>query len=182
MSISLQLERLTSGMIAQNANVVFDSTTISNGTISYDSTTGIITLQAAGRYQFTWWVATQSTLSFIGTGFALISSQGDSIIANSPIKTGEVVGIGIIEITAAPVTVELRNNSDAAISYSSIVPVKASLLVIGQDDIDIAGPTGPTGAQGNTGPTGLQGDTGATGAQGDVGPTGPQGDTGSTGA
>ncbi len=166
MSISLQVERLIAGTVESNANVIFDSTVISTGNISYDNVTGVITIQEAGRYEFDWWVATQSSISAIGAGFALVSSQGDTIIGNSPIKTGEVVGVGIIEVVTAPVTVALRNNSNATIYYSTIVPVKASLAVIGTDD---TGMTGPTGATGPTGPTG---DTGPAGPTGDTGPTG----------
>lgn len=135
MSISLQVERLIAGAVETNANVIFDSTVISAGNISYDDTTGVITIQEPGRYEFDWWVATQSSVSTIGAGFALVSSQGDVIIGNSPIKAGEVVGVGIIEVVTAPVTVSLRNNSSSAIYYSATVPVKASLAVIGPDEV-----------------------------------------------
>lgn len=135
MSILLQVERLIAGTVESNANVIFDSTLIATGNISYNSATGVITIQEAGRYEFDWWVATQSSISTIGAGFALVSSQGDTIIGNSPIKTGEVVGVGIIEVVTAPVTVALRNNSSATIYDSTTVPVKASLAIIGTDDM-----------------------------------------------
>ena len=178
MSILLQVERLIAGTIESNANVIFDSTVISSGNISYDNATGVITIQEAGSYEFDWWVASQSTPSTIGAGFALVSSQGDTIVGNSPIKTGEVVGVGVIEVVTAPVTVALVNNSSAAIYYSQIVPVKASLAVIGTDDTGMTGPTGATGADGATGPTGP---TGADGTDGATGPTGTDGGTGPTG-
>lgn len=130
MSILLQVERLTAGTVESNANVILDSTVISSGNVSYDSATGVITIQEAGRYEFDWWIATQSSISTIGVGFELVSSQGDTIIGNSPIKTGEVVGIGVIEVVTPPVTVSLRNNGDATIYYSALIPVKASLAVI----------------------------------------------------
>lgn len=142
MSISLQAERLIAGAVESNENVIFDSIVMSDGNISYDNTTGVITIQEAGRYEFDWWVAAQSSISTIGAGFALISSQGDAIIGNSPIKMGEVVGVGIIEVAAAPVTVVLSNNSSATVYYSTIVPVKASLAIIGTDDTGVTGPTG----------------------------------------
>jgi len=134
MSILLQVERLVAETVESNANVIFDSIVTSSGNISYDNATGVITIQEAGRYEFDWWVATQASISTIGAGFALVSSQGDTI-GNSPIKTGEVVGVGVIEVATAPVTVALRNNSSAAIYYSTIVPVKASLAVIGAHDM-----------------------------------------------
>ncbi|MDR1630157.1 MAG: hypothetical protein LBS36_08105 [Oscillospiraceae bacterium] len=138
MSILLQVERLIAGAVESNANVIFDSTVTSSGNISYDSVTGVITILEAGRYEFDWWVATQASVSTIGAGFALVSSQGDTIIGNSPTKTGEVVGVGVIEVVTAPVTVALTNNSSATIYYSTIVPVNASLAVIGTDEAVLA--------------------------------------------
>ncbi|MDD4715773.1 MAG: hypothetical protein PHT34_04380, partial [Oscillospiraceae bacterium] len=187
MNEALQVERLAAGTVERNANVVFDSSTVLTGNIDYDSVTGVVTLNESGRYEFGWWVATQSSASTNGAGFVLVSSQGDSVIGNSPIKTGEVVGIAVIEVESAPVTVELQNNSTAAVFYSTTVPVKAGLAVIGESGGGETGPTGPTGPQGETGPTGpqgLQGETGPTGPQGlqgETGPTGPQGLQGETG-
>lgn len=96
---------------------------------------------------------------------------------SSPIKTGEVVGVGIIDIDTAPVTVALENASPTSFIYSSIVTVKATLVVV-EDDVPIIGPTGATGATGSTGATGATGPTGATGAIGATGPTGSTGPTG----
>jgi len=48
----------------------------------------------------------------------------------------------------------LRNNSNATVYYSTIVPVKASLAIIGTDDTGVTGPTGPIGSTGPAGPTG----------------------------
>lgn len=138
MSILLQIERLIAGNVGSNANVIFDSTMTSSGNISYDSATGVITILEAGKYEFDWWIATQTSMSALGSEFALVSSQGDTIIGNSPIKTGEVVGVGVIEVVTAPATVALRNNSSATIYYSTIVPVKASLAVIGTDETALA--------------------------------------------
>lgn len=151
MSILLQAERLIAGTVESNAPVIFDSTVISAGNISYDSATGVITIQEPGRYEFDWWVAVQSSASAAGTGFALASSQGDNIIGNLPIKTGEVIGVGIVEVTAAPITVALRSSSSATTYYSATVPVKASLAVIGIADTGTTGPTGPTGPTGAVG-------------------------------
>lgn len=153
----LHIERLVDGAINANANVLFDSTIIASSNISYDSGTGAITLLEPGIYEFNWWVATQTSVSTSGMGFVLESTQGDILIGNSPIKTGEVVGFGIIEVEIAPVTVELKNNSTATILYAPTVPVKSVLTVFGGESI---GATGPTGPQGEIGPTGPEGPTG----------------------
>ena len=171
---ALQIELNTATTVAAGANVLFDTIVYSSGTISYNPATGVITFNEAGRYVLDWWLATQSSQSTNGTSFALSSSQGDFLEGNSPINTGEVYGIGIVDVIAAPVTVSLVNISTATVFFSLIVPLKGTLVIV-QDDI---GPTGPTGATGPTGPTGAAGLTGPTG---DTGPTGPTGDTGPAG-
>jgi hypothetical protein len=60
-----------------------------------------------GRYLITWWVATQSSLGLHSLSFAVVSSQGNNINAVSPIKTGEVIGIAIIEVDSIPMTLRL---------------------------------------------------------------------------
>ncbi len=182
-NIALQIERLAAGTVATGDNVIFDSTIYSSGNISYNTITGVITFNEAGRYVLDWWVATQSSQSSNGAVFALSSSQGDFLEGDSPIKTGEVVGIGIIEVVEAPVTVSLVNASTHTFFYPTFVPLKATLVVV-EDDIVGIGPTGPTGTTGPTGatgPTGPTGATGPTGSTGNTGPTGPTGDTGPTG-
>ncbi|MBP1924211.1 hypothetical protein J2Z76_000064 [Sedimentibacter acidaminivorans] len=179
-NIALQVERSTAGVVGINDNVVFDTIAYSSGNISYNSLTGVMTFNEAGRYVFNWWVATQISSSSNGTAFALSSSQGDFSEGASPIKTGEVVGVGIIDVTSAPVTVSLVNGSSSLVYYSPVVPITATLVVI-QDDVPEIGPIGPTGDTGPTGPTGDTGPTGPIGPTGDTGPIGPTGDTGPTG-
>lgn len=142
----LQIERLVDGTVGVNDNVIFDSIVVISDSVSYNSTTGTITLLQPGRYEFDWWVDTQSSASSNGVGFALVSSQGDLLVGNSPIKTGEVVGVAILVVNEVPVTVELKNNSTAEVYYPTIVPVKATLVVIGGEGSGGTGPTGPTGA------------------------------------
>ena len=174
---ALQIELNTVTTVASGANVPFDNIVYSSGAISYNPVTGVITISEAGRYVLDWWLATQSTQSTNGTAFALSSSQGDFVEGNSPVNTGEVYGIGIIDVVTAPVTVSLVNISTATMYFSQIVPLRGTLVLV-QDDFGPTGPTGPTGA---TGPTGPAGDIGSTGPTGDTGPTGPTGDTGPTG-
>lgn len=178
-SIALQIQRVAAGTVAVSDNIIFETTAFSVGNIDYDTATGIISLNEPGRYIIHWWVATQSSASSNGAVFALSSSEGDYLEGTSAAKTGEVVGMGIIEVTTAPVTVSLINASNAAFYLAASVPLRASLIVF--DEVGETGPTGPTGATGAkgdtgaTGATGPTGATGATGAQGDTGPTGPTG-------
>jgi len=179
-NIALQIMRTASGIVVVGGNVIFDSIDFTSGNISYNPVTGVITFNEVGRYIIDWWVATQATNSAIGVVFSLTSSQSYVIKGDSPIKTGEVSGIGIIDVASAPMTLSLVNSSAGNVSYSTIVPIKAS-LIIEQNDNNI-GPTGPTGPTGDTGATGPTGPTGLTGNTGATGPTGPTGLTGNTGA
>lgn len=170
-NIALQIERSIAGTVAAGSNVIFDTIVYTAGNISYNSLTGVITYNEPGRYVIEWWVATQSSVSTVGAVFALSSSQGDFLEGNSPIKTGEVFGVGIIDVVAAPVTASLLNASNGLFFYSTIVPLKATLVVV---EDDLGGSTGPTGATGAMGATGATGSTGATGATGTTGATGPE--------
>lgn len=142
--IALQIERTTAGAIESSANVIFDSVVFSAGNVSYNSMTGVITFNEAGRYVINWWVATQNSVSPNGMVFALSSSQGDFLEGNSPIQATEVVGVGIIEVTTAPVTVSLINANPGVVYYAVTVPLTATLVVV-EDDLTGAGETGPTG-------------------------------------
>ena len=130
MDMMLQLERLAAGSVNAGQNVLFDTTLISVGDISYDNTAGLITLLQPGRYQFNWWVAPQTASTDSGIVFALRSSQNDVVIGNSPQRNGEVVGMAVVEVAVTPVTVSLQNEN-GMVFYDNSIPVKASLTVWG---------------------------------------------------
>ena len=181
---ALQLNRLAPGSVDIGSNVMFDNIMYSAGSIDYNFLTGVITLNEAGRYIFNWWIATQSSNTMHGVIFTLISSNGVVLEGNSPVGTGQVMGVSIIFVTEAPVTVLLQNSGTAMAFYPHGLPVKASLVVY-EDSLapDVpSGPTGPIGATGATGSTGATGPTGPTGAIGTAGDTGPTGPTGAIGA
>ncbi|WP_101698550.1 hypothetical protein [Clostridium minihomine] len=142
---ALQMDLNASSVIESNERVIFNTIKYSVGDISYNTTTGELTLSAAGRYVIDWWLAVQFSLSTSGAAFALETSQGDLIIGNSPIKTDEVYGIGIIEVTTAPVTVVLKNIGTGPIYLSPSVPLQGTLVLF--EDV-LNGPPGPTGPDG----------------------------------
>jgi hypothetical protein len=94
----------------------------------------LIPINEPRRYVINWWVASQSTQATNGVVFALASSQGDLLEGNSPIKTGEVVGFGVIEITSAPQTLSLINASNAEVFYAVAVPLTATLVIVEDDN------------------------------------------------
>ncbi|HMM23037.1 MAG TPA: hypothetical protein PKA10_20200 [Selenomonadales bacterium] len=128
--ITLQIALQSPGMVASGGNVLFDTVVYSDGTVDYDSATGVLTFSTTGRYIINWWVATQSSLSTNGAVFALSSSQSDLIRGNSPVKTGTICGMGSIGVASAPVTVSLVNSSTATFYYAPQVPLKATLIVL----------------------------------------------------
>ncbi|MDD4797537.1 MAG: hypothetical protein PHO66_07200 [Eubacteriales bacterium] len=156
-NIALQLQRQAGGAVAVAGNIVFDSEVHAAGNISYNSATGVITFGEAGRYTFSWWVATQTTVAG-GPALALATSQGHYLPGNSPAKAGQVTGMGIVDIAAAPVSAVLVNAGVDTLFYAAQLPLSATLVVL-QDDMPLPGPTGPTGPDGPVGPTGPAGPT-----------------------
>ena len=177
---SLQIDLNLATTVAAGTNVLFDTIVYSSGSIIYNSATGEVTFSEEGRYVINWWLATQNSQSINGTPFALISSQGDNIGGDLLIKSGEVFGVGIIDVTTAPTTLALVNVSTTTIYFSLYAQLKGVLVII-EDDISEVGPTGPIGPIGPAGPAGPIGLTGPTGDTGPIGLTGPTGDTGPSG-
>jgi len=173
-TIGLQLRRLLPGTINPNEIVTFETILSSFGPVFYDPGTGIVIINKTGRYLVSWSVATQSSLGSSGITFSIVTTQGDELLGNSPITTGEVVGFALIQVDAAPIALGLVNRTPNSVTYSPLVPIKTT-LVIAEVPEDI----GATGATGDTGPAG--GATGATGATGDTGLTGATGATGTLG-
>lgn len=171
-TISLQLQRQLAGTVNTNSNVIFDTLVNSNGAVVYNSVTGEIVINKIGRYFVNWWVTTQASIGAPNNiAFKIQTSQGDNLIGNSPIKTGEVVGFAIIQVDSAPIALRLINITPTAsgVNYSTTVPIKAN-LVIGEIPEEVGSITGVTGVTGATGPG--VGATGATGANGVTGATG----------
>lgn len=178
-NIALQVQLTTSGTVNNAANVVFNHVLYSSGGLNYDNTTGVVTFSQAGSYVVNWWLATATSLAPGGLAFALASSQGDYIQGTTPVKTGEMYGLGILNVSAGT-TLSLVNSTGCNVVYAS-GPVNASMLITLNQGGN-TGPTGPTGPIGPTGPTGAAGATGVSGATGATGATGYTGATGTTGA
>jgi len=132
----LLIQKTTSGGVAINGNVIFDNVILNNGSMTYDSITGIITLSEAGNYHINWWVASQSVSSGLKTSFSLVSSGGANIIGNSPIKTSSFSGMGIVQVVT-PTTLRLVNSSVGSAYFSSNITVKSmlSISMIGEDEV-----------------------------------------------
>ncbi len=126
--INLQLEMQSGNYVETLANVIFDTVNTLNGNIDYDTTTGIITFNEAGTYKINWWIASQSSLATNGSCFSFVTSDGESY-GNSPIKTDQVSGVCLINITSTPMSAILINQSTETVYYSQIVPTKALMVI-----------------------------------------------------
>lgn len=148
MSITLQISRIAPGTVPGGSAVLFDTVDSVSGVVSYNVQTGLITIGKNGSYSVLWWAASQSSIGTEGVVFQLIPSEGRVQTGNSPSKSGEICGMGILDVTAAPVTLKLTNASGGPVYLASSVPVKAALTVRQTDAEGPAGPTGPTGPPG----------------------------------
>lgn len=146
------MELLSGTPVASASNVVFDHVALSDGNISYSAVSGVITINNPRRYLINWWVATQLSQS-THASFSPISSQGDELAGTSAVKTGEVGGVGVILVEAAPVTVSLVNTSGASYNDATNPLVKAGRALTNDNAEGATGATGPTGPTGPTGDT-----------------------------
>nr|WP_092070608.1 peptidase G2 autoproteolytic cleavage domain-containing protein [Dendrosporobacter quercicolus]NSL48312.1 hypothetical protein [Dendrosporobacter quercicolus DSM 1736]SDM12654.1 Peptidase_G2, IMC autoproteolytic cleavage domain [Dendrosporobacter quercicolus] len=130
MNAFLQIERQTAGFIPAGNNVIFDSSLYSEGDILYTAATGEIALSQVGTFIVQWFVAVQSSIEAASSVFAVsVAGEGRAIIGNSPLKTGATAGYAIVRVDAAPVTIALVNQSGKDVWYSTVTPVKSSLIV-----------------------------------------------------
>ena len=138
MNVNIQLTNTIGGSVLTNQNVIFENVSFTSGDVSYNSTTGVITLNKAGIYLLKWFVSTQASKSTIGTVFSVVGTNINptTIIGNSPIKTGETTGIAVISVETVPAEISLVNESGQEVWYSTINPVKASLVVESHDELE----------------------------------------------
>lgn len=159
-ALQVQLN-LTSPVVVNLAPIIFDTVIYSNGTISYNSGTGEITINDIGVYYIDWWVGTASALTSQGVTFAVLINNTSTISASSPNRLGEVVGNAIVDVITTPTKIKLVNLTPASVQIATNVGHKADLAVFNLTQT--GGATGPTGPQGIQGATGYTGPTGLSG-------------------
>jgi hypothetical protein len=118
--------------VASGAPVIFDTIVSAQSLfISYDDSTGEITIDQTGVFYINWWVSTDGILD--GTDvvptFGIISSAGDDIRASSPNVTNQMSGNALIEVAVSPVTLQLVNVTDGTIAFAT-APIKADLTIV----------------------------------------------------
>lgn len=110
----LQLQYQGGALILENEDPIIFDTTINNAItgVTYDSTTGEITVTETGLYYINWWVATDGSTVEPTIDLAIVTSSGETIISSNPILSGQMSGNALLSITATeanPVTIRLIN-------------------------------------------------------------------------
>lgn len=127
---AIMLERTTGGSVSFLQNLVFNTLSYLSGSINYDPSSGVITFLEPGRYSVNWWVAVQSSAATDGATFSFETTENITVFGNSPIKTDEVVGRAVFDVTAPLVTASLVCRCDPEVYLSSDVMIKANLTVV----------------------------------------------------
>ncbi|QHQ63195.1 DNRLRE domain-containing protein [Anaerocolumna sedimenticola] len=128
--IQAQLQRSPGTIIADGANVIFDSTlTDQSESISYNPATGEFTISKPDNYYISWWVTTDGSAGPVNMVFGLVADGTTIAVGNSPDVTGQVDGDGFLTVSNDPVTLTLVNQTGADVLYANI-PVQANISII----------------------------------------------------
>jgi hypothetical protein len=121
--------------ILSGSNLIFNTVVYSSGNISYNSMTGVISFFEAGRYLINWNISSDGLVGASDDDtakpvtFALSTSQGDFLEASTLLSTGQLSGVGIVDVVSAPVTLALVNASSDTVQLALDTPVKATLVI-----------------------------------------------------
>ncbi len=122
--------------IDNNTPVIFDTIITDNSSgISYDTTTGEITITESGTYYINWWFSADGSPIATTIDLSIVTSTGEIITASNPILSGQMSGNALLDITASagsPVTVQLINTTGNEI-FVGFTTVRADLTIIKSD-------------------------------------------------
>jgi len=116
--------------VSYEESLPFDTPDMSTGTITFDQSTGIFTLNEAGIYKVSWWVATASAQSGSYVSFA-VRFNGEFIIGQTFAATpiGQVNGDLVYWFFEAGTTLELINNTIDTDVTLATTPYQAGMNV-----------------------------------------------------
>ncbi|HBD00444.1 MAG TPA: hypothetical protein DC053_15560, partial [Lachnoclostridium sp.] len=96
--------------------------------ISYNTSTGVATLNAEQNYYVSWWVTTNGAGSSSFVEFSLEINGSSGIASCSPLVTGQLSGITLITVGAIPSTIALVNTTGQTVNYGA-TPVQAHMTI-----------------------------------------------------
>lgn len=115
--------------IPDNGNVIFDTIITSIlPAISYDATNGVITISDNGVYYINWWIGADGSTVAPQILFAIVVSDGQTIPSATPIMSDNMSGNALLNITTAPVTLSLVNQTGNDVFLGGII--KGDLTII----------------------------------------------------
>lgn len=136
----MQLQYQTEDIVTidNDAPVIFNTIITDNSPyISYDDTTGEITVTKSGTYYINWWVSADGSPIAVTIDLSIVTSTGEVITASNPILSGQMSGNALLDITASitdPVTIRLVNTTGNEI-FIGQTTVKADLTIINVDTL-----------------------------------------------
>ncbi|HBE84456.1 MAG TPA: hypothetical protein DDW53_01640, partial [Lachnoclostridium sp.] len=122
--------QLTGGTSVANGSPVIFNTILNNQSIniSYNTSTGIVTLNAEQNYYISWWVSTDGAGPSTYVEFTLQINGSSGVSSSSPIVTGQLSGMALITVGAIPSTIALVNTTGQTVSYGA-TPVMAHMVI-----------------------------------------------------
>ena len=128
--IQLQLVGSANGIIQVNQPVIFDSTiNVQSPTIGYNPTNGEFTINSAGNYFVSWWVASEGSDMNNLLQFSVVANTLGNASGDTPLVTGQVSGTALISATSTPTLLQLRNTSANNITLAR-TPVQANIVIL----------------------------------------------------
>ncbi len=113
--MQVQLQTTDATTIADDAPIIFNTVLNSlSPNISYNATTGEITVTASGIYYINWWLGIDGSTVAPTITYAIVTSAGDTILSSSPILSDNMSGNALLDITASvgtPVIIQLVNQT-----------------------------------------------------------------------
>ncbi|MDD4111236.1 MAG: hypothetical protein PHS54_06835 [Clostridia bacterium] len=132
-AFQVQLQGSSGEVIADGANVIYGTTILNattNNAITYDSSTGVFTINERGVYYVSWWTNADGAEESTNIIFAA-ESGATSIAASSvtPLITLQLNGQALFNITTTPATLSLVNRTGTSVSLGTS-SVQADLIII----------------------------------------------------
>jgi hypothetical protein len=128
--IQAQLVGVEAGIIANGANVIFNTVTNDQSlNVNYNPATGEFTITGVGNYFVSWWVAADGAGAAITVSFEVELNGGAGIIGSSPIVSGQVNGTALVTVGATPAVLTLVNTTGDGV-FIAATPVQANIVII----------------------------------------------------
>lgn len=133
--VVLQLQRINTGLVVYNEPLIFDTVDMTNNTIDYESTTGVITFNNIGIYTLRWFIAPVAVDTPTNINFVVEATGVIQILEVSPVKHSKLHGHCTVKVVTEKTTIRLINISNVNgnqvdIKLNGNLPVQANLIVI----------------------------------------------------